>query len=113
MKLGNKKEVFVHWYNCWHSVWYYLFGKADWNWYQMTFFQIELEDTAYVGSFNIVVILLGLGFRLEYSYIPLSDLPIAKELDDAIRKHNKKSKKKSNGNTNTKPRRGSDKGTNR
>lgn len=40
------------------------------NWYNFRFAHIEIEDDHMMGDFEIIFVILGLGFTLIYNYNP-------------------------------------------
>lgn len=54
-----------HWLLEGINQWSQLIGK--WNWYTMTFIQLEFEKEDMAYGYEFIFIILGLGFRIRYN----------------------------------------------
>jgi hypothetical protein len=79
------KNFFLEFKNEWTQ----LVGK--YNWYTVTFIQIEFENDLFTGGYEFVFILLGLGFRLRYNTKKFYELEAQwqKETDEAVDEMNR------------------------
>lgn len=78
------KNCFLHFLNDWKQ----MFGK--WNWISVNFIQIYFEKDIMTGGYEFECMLLGLGFRIRYTYDDSKIKKWSKEVSKIIKKNEKK-----------------------
>lgn len=64
MIINLTKNSFIELKNEWSQL------KGKYNWYSLTFIEFYVENETYTGGFEVMFMLLGLGFYFRWNYNP-------------------------------------------
>ena len=64
---GKHDKGLLHFYNQWEQFYFWNWKKIKWNWFNFTFFHLDIENDKMVPGYELEFFLLGFGFRFRWN----------------------------------------------